>query len=105
MGNNFSGCGDSLSCSEGGVVLSLYLLELLDVGIEVVVLDKSDDELGLLLLAVFFSLHGDCLGLDLKEVSVLVSILNKDESWLTLVINIKDASLEREGSKHATKHT
>ena len=35
---------------------------------------ESDEELSLLGLTVLFTLHGDCLGLDLLELSILVSI-------------------------------
>jgi len=38
------------------------------------VLLESDKELSLLGLTVLFTLHGDCLGLDLLELSILVSI-------------------------------
>lgn len=56
------------------VVLSLDFFEFLDVLLEVFVLGESDDELGLLLLAVLISFHGDGLSLDLNEVGVLISI-------------------------------
>lgn len=55
-------------------VLSFDCFEVLVVLLEIRVLLKSDKELSLLGLAVLLTLHGDGLGLDLLELSVLVSI-------------------------------
>lgn len=57
-----------------GLVFGLDLLELSDVLVEVGVLDESDEELSLLLLAILLAFHGDGLGLDLLEGGVVVSI-------------------------------
>ena len=56
------------------IVLSSDGLEVLVVLLEILVLGESDEELGFLCLAVLLTLHGDGLGLDLFELSVLVSI-------------------------------
>jgi hypothetical protein len=56
------------------IVLSSDCLEVLVVGLEILVLLESDEKLSLLGLAVLLTLHGDGLGLDLNELSVLVSI-------------------------------
>lgn len=58
------------------LVLSFDLFELGHVAVEVLVLLESDEELGLLLQLATLSvtLHRDSLGLDLLEVSVVVSI-------------------------------
>lgn len=56
------------------IVLSSDGLEVLVVLLEILVLGESDEELSLLGLAVLLTLHGDGLGLDLFELSVLVSI-------------------------------
>lgn len=55
-------------------VLSLDLLEVGDVLVEIGMLLESDEELGLLLLAILLSIHGDGLGLDLLEDGIVVSI-------------------------------
>lgn len=67
----------SLGLSFSGLVLfvlSFDCFEVLVVLLEILVLLKSDKELSLLGLAVLLTLHGDGLGLDLLELSVLVSI-------------------------------
>ena len=59
------------------IVLSSDGLEVLVVLIEILVLGESDEELsllGLTVLTALLTLHGDGLGLDLFELSVLVSI-------------------------------
>ena len=56
------------------LVLSSDGLEVLVVLLEILVLLESDEELSLLGLTVLLALHGDGLGLDLLELSVLVSI-------------------------------
>lgn len=56
------------------IVLSSDGLEVLVVLLEILVLGESDEELSLLGLAVLLTFHGDGLGLDLLELSVLVSI-------------------------------
>jgi hypothetical protein len=66
-----------LSSAGGLLILGSDLLEVLVVLLEVGMLLKSDEKLGLLCLTVSLTLHGDGLGLDLLELSVLVSIQQK----------------------------
>ena len=66
-----------LSSTGGFLILGSDLLEVLVVLLEVGMLLKSDEKLGLLGLTVSLTLHGDGLGLDLLELSVLVSIQKK----------------------------
>jgi hypothetical protein len=59
------------------IVLSSDGFEVLVVLVEILVLGESDEELsllGLTVLTALITLHGDGLGLDLFELSVLVSI-------------------------------
>ena len=71
MGGGFDSLGSFLGLVL--LVLSLDSLELSNVLVEVLVLLKSDEKLGLLLLTVLLSLHSDGLSLDLLEDSVVVS--------------------------------
>jgi hypothetical protein len=62
-----------------GLVLLIFSpdsLELVIVLLEICVLDKSNEKLCFLSLAVLLALHSDSLSLDFLELSVLVSISN-----------------------------
>ena len=67
-------CGSGLLSAGSLLVLGSDLLEVLVVLLEVGVLLKSDEKLGLLGLTVLLALHSDGLSLDFLELSVLVSI-------------------------------